>query len=575
MENREQNPRVAKVYGTGSGMPVLNVKTELLLRELYSLPAEDIRDKILDVDDPKALIQGLPYEDFFWLLKKTGEDDSLPLLELASADQWQYLLDLELWKKDRLDVPHTSHWINLLQLANPRQLVRWLFSEAEYLAYYYFFKTLEVVIVNERDEVLDLPDGFFSLDGVFYIRVIVPEYQESMKNIIRVMVDEDFDRYQALFLGLAGVLPAEVEEKMYRLKNVRLAEHGFLPYEEAIAVYSPLDAAILKTKGVQTLPDVIFDEETCGLVPVIPLAQTETQNLFTDIVSGIRDPLFLERLRLEFAGLANQILSADGLILHDLDPLVEVCEKAARIVNLTIEMECGSSRLSAEKLLRSHSLVTLFRVGFGMVLKVKWEAELWLKRSWFYQQGLDPTFWGEHRGDTLKGLLAKKPQCYVGTGQTKEYKDFEWISDLRECLKVLRGLMVLDGLLEKLAESFLLKEDIMRSPELTYRPLLFNLWARRLLKMEPSFSEISLGQAKSFFSKLRDRSRKPPYKMSAFKRIFIRDFMSHTTNSDPKAAATLEEVLSQLWKEFQEEYEQVSLSDLDTRYSKFLTIEIP
>ncbi len=50
-----------------------------------------------------------------------------------------------------------------------------------------------------------------------------------------------------------------------------------------------------------------------------------------NVVAGIRDLLFLDRLRLEFAGLANQILSADRLMIHELEVLVEACKKAARI----------------------------------------------------------------------------------------------------------------------------------------------------------------------------------------------------------------------------------------------------
>jgi hypothetical protein len=368
-------------------------------------------------------------------------------------------------------------------------------------------------------------------------------------------------------------LPAEVEEEMYRLRNVRLAEHGFLPYEEAIVVYFPLDAANLKTEGMQNLPNVILDEETRALIPVIPLAQTGTSNLFMDTVSGIRDPLFLDRLRLEFTGLANQILSADGLRVHKFEVLVKTCNKAARIVNLAIERACETDLLSAEKLLKRHSLVSLFRVGFGMALKLKWEAERWLNGSWFYRRGLDPGFWGERWGGILKGLLAKRPRYYVGSSENEEYRDFEWLSDLSECLEVLRGLMVLDGLLESLTGCHPIGKDIIQSSEVTFHSLLFNFWARFLLKIEPSFSGISLEQAKDLFRRLRAGSRKPPYKMTGFKESFIRDFMAYAADSEPEAALILKDTLSLIWKELCEEYKWVSIDDLDERYSKFVTIE--
>ena len=574
METRAQHSEITETYQAGSGMPVLTDQRRLLLKELFALPGRDILNKILDLDNPREMVQALPCEDFFWLIKKVGEEDSVALLELASVDQWQYLLDLEIWEKDRLDIPHASRWMSLLKQADCRKLVKWLFSEGQYLAHYHFFRTLEVVVINDKDEVFDIPEGFFSLDGVFYIRVLDPQYRQSMEHIIRVMADENTNKYQALLLGLAGVLPAEVEEEIYRLRNVRLAEHGFLPYEEAIAVYAPLDPAVLEKEERQDFLEIIHDSEIRATVPLMPLSQTGTQNVFIDVVGHIGDPIFLDRLRLEFAGLANQILSADGAITPDMEGLVEACKKAARLINLAIERACSRDLLSAEKLLRSHSLVTLFRVGFGMGLKLKWEVESWLKGSWFYGQGLEPGFWGGYRGGILKGLLKKRPQVFIGSEQREEYKDFEWISELSECLDILRELMVLDGLLEKLVESHPLKEEIIHSPELTFHPILFNLWARLLLNMEPSFSGISLEKAKSLFSRLRGRSRKPPYRMDNFKGHFVRNFMAYVSDADPEAASILEYTLSRIWEEFSDEHEYVSVNDLEGRYSRFLMIEI-
>jgi hypothetical protein len=207
MENRlVQNQQIAEVTQAGTKMSSLTDEKGLQLSDLVSLSGSELLNRILGVVSPRELIKELPCEDFLWLVKKVGENDPLALLELASVDQWQYFLDLELWKRDRLDVSHASHWLSLLQQADCRQLVRWQLSEGEYLAYYHLFRTVEVVVINNKDEVLDLLDGFFSLDGVFYIRVIDPQYRENLENIIRVMADEDLNKYKTLLLGLAGVL---------------------------------------------------------------------------------------------------------------------------------------------------------------------------------------------------------------------------------------------------------------------------------------------------------------------------------------------------------------------------------
>jgi len=553
------------------GKPVLTER-EVLLRNLHALPASKIVNRILEQKNPRKIVQELSSGDFFWLVKKVGEQDCLPLLELASVDQWQYLLDLEIWKKDRLDMAHTWLWLKRLRQSDSKRLVRWLFGEGGAFAFYHFFKSIEVVVIDKDDEVYDLPEGFFSLDGIFHIRVIDSEHRETIENILREMAKEDFNRYQALLQGLAGVQPAEMEEAMYRLRNVRLAEHGFLPLEEAISVYAPLDPDGLRPERLRELPDILAGEEIRAMVPVSPLYHTETENVLTEAIFRIEDPLFLDRIRLEFAGLCNQIMSADGLLVPELDVLIRTCRKAARYLNLAIERLCGRDVSEAEQILRSHSFVKLFRVGFGLALKLKWEAERWLKQSWFYGQGLHTEFWGEHWGRILAGILERRPQLYVGLQEEEEYRDFEWLSELGECLKVLRRLMVLDGLMARLAESYPIDEGVIQSSEVTFRRLLFNLWSRLLLKLEPCFSGLSVEQAKRFFELLREGSKRPPYQMAAFEETFVKDFMSHALDADPGAASILRDTLSLIWQEFSEEYEWVSTRDLDRKYSKFISI---
>jgi hypothetical protein len=320
------------------------------------------------------------------------------------------------------------------------------------------------------------------------------------------------------------------------------------------------------------LPDIFEDEEIRAMVPALPLYHTETENMLTGAAFKTEDPVLMDKIRLEFAGLCNQIMSADGLLVPELDVLVSACQKVARVLNLALERLCGKDSSKAEQALRTHSFVDLFRVGFGLTLKLKWEAERWLKESWFFGQGLDTDFWGEHWGGILAGLLEKRPQHYLGLKGKEAYKDFEWLSELGESLEDLRRLMVLDSLIERLAASYPTDEELMGSPELTFRPLLFNPWSRLFLDLQPSFSGLSLEQAKALLHRLRGGSKKPPFEMPGFEETFVKNFMSYALDADPVAASILRDTLSFIWHEFQEEYEGVILDDLDARYSKFISI---
>jgi len=542
------------------------------LPEIRGLSGRDALRRLMQVDRPEAFVRSLPPEDFYWMVKKVGDQDAAVLLEMASEEQWQYLLDLELWRGDRLDVGEAGTWLGRLEQADARRLAQWLFREGELFAYYHLFRSVELIVIENEEERWSLPEGFFSVDGVHYVRAVDPEQRETLERLLQTMSDEDYTRFQALVLGLEGVLPADLEEELYRLRNVRLSEHGFLPYEEALSVYAPLDPSRLEGERAAALPEPAAPAETAS--PVVPLEHAESGNLFMDAVSTSPDPLLQDRVRLEFAGLCNQILSADRSMSPDLETLTAVCRKASSFVNLGLERLCGQNTAAVQDTLKRRSLVGLFRVGFGLALKVKWEAERWHKQSWFLSQGLAPDFWGDYWGGILAGVLELRPRFYVGGREGAEFRDFEWLSDLAECLKVIRRLMVLDGLLARLTEISPFGSHLLPAAGGSFRPLLFNLWARKVLGDKPSFSPLTPARARRFLETLHRAGPEgaPPYTMPGFGEAFVEAFMEVAAEPDPEAAAVLREALVLIWQEFQEEYGWVLPEDLDERYAKFISI---
>lgn len=540
-----------------------------MVRELFTLSGGDALKRILEWDNPRHLVQYLSGVDFFWLIKKMGKDESLPLLRMASLDQWQYLLDMELWQRDRLSLENTSIWVGMLQQADQERLVKWLYGDGNLFAYYYLFKNIQVEIKME-DEVYDLADGFFTLDNLYYIRILDKDHEEVIGNILRQMANEDYDRYQALLLGLAGVIPAEVEEEMYRLRNVRLAEDGFLPVEEAISVYSYLKADSLKIDESSNKLHFPPAEEERELVPITPLIHAQGNNLLAESMSRFTDNRLLDRIRLEFAGLCNQILSAEGLRVDDLEILMHVYRRAAGYMNIGLErLTAGQIRLS-EQYLKNNPLISIFRVGFGLALELKWEVDRWLNEAWFARQGFKPDFWGEEWGGTLAGILQKRPRLYGEFQEGKEYRDFEQLVEIEQCRTTLHRLIVLDRLLKIITGKYPFKRDGIIDPFLTFHPLFFNFWSRQLLKLDPGFATISIEQVRDFFRLIRARHSQPPYKMLGFKDVFIKNFVSYASDFEPDAARILKETLSILWQKFTEEYAWVAIADLDGRFTRFI-----
>ena len=541
-----------------------------ILKDLYDLSGSEVMDRILEHPDPPGLIKRLPNEDFFWLVKRE-EEDSMQLLKLASLRQWQYLLDLELWEKDRLDLTNAFQWLQKLQRSDPERLTKWLFTDNQALAYLYLFRSVHVEIRDEN-EAYDLEQGFITLDGLFYIKILKEEQRETVEGILKTMAGEDLLKYHSLLTGLAGVLPAELEENMYRLRNVRIAEHGFLPREEALLVYAPLGLNIIQQKDSPEMVEPAFDEERLDLAPYTPFYFSKSQNLLTKSASRITDARLLDRIRLEFAGLCNQVLSADGLVIDDIDVLRKTGLKAAGYLNLALEEMSGKDIGAAEELLRKNRLISLFRMGFGLAQKLKWEAERWLKKSWFDHNSMGYGFWGDEWGNTLAGLMENRPQYYCGPEGGREYRDFEQASDLTAVRKILHGLIGLDKMLAQLTITYPFNKKDSQTYDRTLHSLLFTLWARQMLELTPSFEAISLKQARQFFDQLRKGDKRPPYQMLGFEDVFVKDFMVSASAFEPEDAATLKDTLSLIWQQFCQEYDWVEVDALDPRFSKYILI---
>src|SRR5512137_596501 len=112
-----------------------------------SLPTKDQLDMVLKArgkerfhylflsENPEQLVQQLPELEVFLTVKEVGEKDSLELISLTTPEQFQYLLDLDFWKKDRLDPEKVLHWTELLIESGEKKVTEFIQStDLEFIA---------------------------------------------------------------------------------------------------------------------------------------------------------------------------------------------------------------------------------------------------------------------------------------------------------------------------------------------------------------------------------------------------------------------------------------------------------
>ena len=511
--------------------------------------------------------------DLLWLIKKVGADDSLPILKLASQEQWQYIIDMELWRKDHIDIDETFTWLERLHSTDPDRMAEWLYSDnGNILAHFYFMHSIKVIIKSEDSDFV-VPEDAFTLDGQYFIKILDKEHEEQIKEILQSMAGEDIIRLQALLLGLMGVISAEAEEDMYRMKSIRLAEDGYLPFEEAVSVYAYQKAEQIKVDESEYLLNRPDDLDSDFLIPVMPLTHTQSENLLGETISRIEDRVTIDRLRIEFAGLCNQIFSADGVRFENIDDLARIGRKAAGYINIGLEKLSGGNPELSERFVRNHPLISLFRTGFSASLELKWEADQWRKGAWFLRNGFEPDFWGEEWGGILRGLFMGKPLFFTGLKEDGEYRDFETITEVEDSGTIFKRIKITDRLLDAIFQKSSRDKEMFNEPLLSYHYLIFTYWACHLQGADEIIRPISREHAEGFFRSLRKGDDKPPYRMAGNKEVFLKDFMEFDICSTEEENRFMRETLSILWQDFVDEFAYVDVTDIDSRYVKFIMID--
>lgn len=559
-------------------------------KKILSLPPGKALNTILESPQSTALVHSFSEEDFYFLIHNIGIEDAHPLLYLASIKQWEYIVDLEVWEKDRIELASVTKWFDLLFKVDPNRFIKWSLDQKTEFMELYLFKNIEVKIRETDQDPSDFGDEFFTFDDMFYIRFIdepvedEPEGNESretdkkhrdafLSKFFKTLADIDPVLFQNLLLESSGIIPAESEEEVYRLRNVRLAEKGFLPYEEAVGVYQPMkvkDFRRQKTKFTTDVPD----RKLFYPVPLSHAGVLEEENNFTKALKGIPSDEVLNQIQAEFAILSNRIISADQKVIRERNELKHIVKKACGYVNVGLEKlteddgEPSGDRFAS--IIQNYPLLNIFRVGFGLALDLKWQAEEWLKKSWFNSKGLPLGFWGEKWMGVLGGLLIKKPLYYDNDKTGELYREFVSIQDIKEAENSLNGIMAFDEIFSLIS----IDPEPDMNGYLTYKNFVLTLWARHYLGLTEKLLPLTLDEFRCFFDDLW-ADKKSPRKTSLSMKGSILDWLSDKTGlMHHEISQKLGPSLENLFDEIEDEYGKVSRDDLDPRYIHLFLITL-
>ncbi len=579
-----------------SASPIQDAIAELAeqRKTVLALPAEKAMDAILNARHPAALVHSLPETDLFFLVQDIGPEDALPLLALASNAQWDFMLDMATWKGDRIENRSVTRWLNLRYLADPDRFLRWFHSEDPEFIEWYLFRNIQIRALEPDEEPADIPDAFMTIDNVIYFRFL-PESGEMesseadidasdtdeerytfITRFLEKLYSEDPIQYQNVMLETSTILPAETEEEAWRIRNVRMAEKGFLPFDEAIGVYQPLKP--------DAIPKRIISKKRTGEpylpVPVYASGMLDDDNLFSRSLQVLGQDRILPEIQTELASLINQLVVADQKTIASKADIEEVVKKAVGYLSIGLE-RLSTPPLDAVRsasLIRSRLLSGIFRVGYGAALELKWQAQGWMKQSWFMANKLPLGFWGESWLGVLGGLLIKKPLFFDNYQTGALYRDFRSLADIQATQSILNQIIRFDQILGAMTDDLtLFLQSVPSRQHLSYKNLILTRWVQFYIGLSGDNVPVPMDRFVLFFHDLFGKSAKsgavkPGRIRKAMKSSFLRWLSEKTGWTASELTERSGPEMERLFAELEADLGGVSEADLDPRFIQLFLV---
>ena len=349
-------------------------------RSVMQCPEEQKQNLLLLSEQALEVVQVIPPEEIYQMIKVIGEEDALTVLSLINEDQLQYIFDLEWWVGDKFQPKRALDWVDLLDKCDEPKILEWFMTE-EFEQKVMLMQAL--IKVYKQDEMTDSYEGteglpHYSPDGVYDIFFKTQNY-EPVKKLLTLLVAAHPSVFNSLMEAVIWYPLTPTVEKAYQWRNSRISERGIPDMEEALGIYSQLDPESLNLK----VPDPLNfqDAEIYQLPPQYLLAHADSASFLGQSLSMLQDQSRLDAIHWELTCLANKVMVADQEDPANLDNRKKIIGKVLGYINIGLELAAQSDSDNGRRLLKRTWMQFLFQAGYHRLMNLKWEAEALLKEQ--------------------------------------------------------------------------------------------------------------------------------------------------------------------------------------------------
>jgi hypothetical protein len=392
------------------------------VRHLRTRPAKEQLDLIIADPAGEQVVREVPRLDLYLLVKELGETDALELIQFSSAEQFVFMLDLELWNRWEFSRAKALQWLGYL-LEGGEEPVAAFFGQADSeLLTLIFMAEISVgggLGVLETDEER-LADWDHSFDNLYFITFRHRQTSEAVGRLLDILFRRLHPSYLGLMEDIKGATAAEVEELALQFRSGRLADEGMPELEHALELYAFIPPESYVRREAVPAPGAAGD------VDGYPVLHLSGDTLLRRTLARCASAEFADQLNY----LISNTLVADVADFTEAKSIEGLFQRVYGYLNIALEHLCAGDERAAGEILRTESLQDLFRLGFSLVLE--------LQRRWGAAKSTDHAV-----SRMLEGVRARRPRYYRGLDPdgADAFREFQTLADVRRMGELLAAAL--------------------------------------------------------------------------------------------------------------------------------------
>jgi hypothetical protein len=371
-------------------------------------PWEKRQELLLYSQKSKLLVQGLPVEELFWTVKAIGPQDAIYILNLANAEQLQFLFDLDWWHKDKLRPEKIASWILLLFEAGEEAIeswLQWLMKKDKVLLPVILRPFIRIYKRPDDTDIQEAKDRLppFTLDDLYFVFFKKEALQPIFSRFLMKILEVSPSFYRDIMETIIWESKAENIEEAFRLRRSRIGDWGLPDYYDALDIYAPLYGGLIRKAEIRSSDKKgEFNDIIPAFVPTLYIGDCPIIRTAMEKLAGTK---FMERIVQEWVWAANKILIVDEVDLDDPEALHNALFKVTALINLGLEVLVKTEDRSPEDVLKFSIIEDIIRFANTLIRRLVKKARRLEDSSWVFKNFL---YLPEAYSNPLRGLLFKR-----------------------------------------------------------------------------------------------------------------------------------------------------------------------